>query len=324
MIKSHSIKLNMLGLPSIQTIDDFSQITHISKYTIYQLSKHSDKYYKTYTIPKKSGKFRTICQPCKNLKGLQSWLLVNILNRLKVSNSCKGFEKGSSTADNAAPHKGANILLTIDLQDFFPTVKREQVYNIFKAIGYNNTIATILTNICTFDGVLPQGSPCSPKLANLATWALDMRIQGYVGKRGINYTRYADDLSFSGLNPDKVVKIIPMIKSIVEDENFKINPDKTRIAGSARAKKVTGLVISNDTFGIGKQKYKELRAKIHYLTIEKEQGNTRLLNEVRGWLAYLKSVDEKRRRKAIIYIKELADKHPETLVAKLAEADSRK
>lgn len=318
MRRSDSIKLNMLGLPSIQTIDDFSQITHISKYTIYQLSKHSDKYYKTYTIPKKSGKPRTICQPSKKLKGLQSWILVNILNRLKVSNSCKGFEKGTSTADNVAPHKGANTLLTIDLKDFFPTVKRKQVYNIFKAVGYNKTISTILTNICTFEGALPQGSPCSPKLANLATWTLDMRIQGYVGKRGITYTRYADDLSFSGLNPDKVVKVIPVIKSIVEDENFKINPDKTRIAGTARAKKVTGLVISNDTFGIGKQKYKELRAKIHYLTLEKEQQNTRLLNEVRGWLSYLNSVDKMRLDKAKIYIKELADEHPETLVSKIA------
>ena len=197
MSKTENIKLNMLGLPVITTIDDFSEITHISKYTIFQLSFHSDKYYKTYSIPKKSGELRTISQPSKKLKGLQSWILVNILNELKVSSSCKGFEKGSSTADNAKPHKGANIILTLDLKDFFPTVKRNQVYSIFKAVGYNKTISTILTNICTFEGALPQGSPCSPKLANLSAWSLDVRIQGYVGKRGISYTRYADDLSFS-------------------------------------------------------------------------------------------------------------------------------
>ena len=308
----------MLGLPLIQDVDDFSKLTHISKYTIYQLSKHADKYYKTYTIPKKSGKLRTISQPSKKLKGLQSWLLVNILDKLKVSSSCKGFEKGTSTASNAEPHKNANTILTIDLKDFFPTVKRNQVYNIFKAIGYNDTISTILTNICTFEGALPQGSPCSPKLANLSAWTLDVRIQGYVGKRGINYTRYADDLSFSGLNPSKVVNLIPMIKTIVEDENFIINPSKTRIAGSARAKVVTGLVISNDNFGIGKQKYKNVRAKIHHLTLPKEQKNIKLLYEVNGWLSYLNSVDKKRLLKAKKYIKELADKNPTTLVTKLA------
>jgi len=308
----------MLGLPLIQNLDDFSKTTHISKYTIYQLSKHSDKYYKTYNIPKKSGKSRTICQPSKKLKGLQSWILVNILDKLKVSSSCKGFEKGTSTASNAEPHKNAITILTIDLKDFFLTVKRNKVYSIFKAVGYNEMIATIMTNVCTFKESLPQGSPCSPKLANLSAWTLDARIQGYVGKRGINYTRYADDLSFSGLTPSKVVNIMPVIKAIVEDENFIINPSKTRIAGSARAKIVTGLVISNDTFGIGKHKYKNVRAKIHHLTLPKEQKNIKLLYEVNGWLSYLNSVDKKKLSKAKKYIKELANKYPATLVTKLA------
>ncbi len=318
MSKTDAIRLNMFGLPVIQTIEDLSEWTHISKYTIFQLSKNSSKNYKSYTIPKKSGKLRTINQPSKKLKGLQSWILVNILNKLKVSNSCKGFEKRSSIAKNAEPHIGANTVLTIDLKDFFPTIKQKQVFNIFKAIGYNNVIAVILTNICTYEDALPQGSPCSPKLANLSAWQLDVRIQGFVGKRGINYTRYADDLSFSGLSPVKVVQILPMIKKIVEDEKFKINPSKTRIAGSSRAKIVTGLVLSSETFGIGKHKYKNVRAKIHHLTLAKEQTNIKLLYQVNGWLAYLKSVDPKRLNKAVKYIKELADKYPTTLVTKIA------
>lgn len=308
----------MFGLPVIQTIDDFSEMIHISKYTIFQLSKNADKYYKTYTIPKKSGKLRAISQPSKKLKGVQSWILVNILNKLNVSSSCKGFEKGSSTSENAEPHKGANTLLTIDLKDFFPTVTQQQVFNIFKSIGYNNTISVILSNICSYKEALPQGSPCSPKLANLCAWKLDVRIQGFVGKRGINYTRYADDLSFSGLSPVKVVQIIPMIKKIIEDEDFKINPSKTRIASSARCKIVTGLVLSGDTFGIGKQKYKKVRAKIYNLTLPSQQDNNKLLYEVNGWLSYLNSTDKKRLNKAMRYIKELSNKHPETLVTKLA------
>jgi retron-type reverse transcriptase len=317
MIKKDSIRLKMLGLPVIQTVDDISEMTHISRYTIFQLSMHANKYYKIYTILKKSGKPRTICQPSKKLKGLQSWILVTILNKLEVSTSCKGFKKGSSTADNAYPHKEANTILTIDLKDFFPTVKRNQVFNIFKAIGYNKAISTILTNICTYEGALPQGSPCSPKLANLAAWQLDVRIQGFVGKRGINYTRYADDLTFSGLSPLKVVQILPMIKTIVEDEHFAINPSKTRVAGSSRAKIVTGLVISNDTFGIGKLKYKRVRSKIHHLTFPEEQENIKLLYEVNGWLSYLKSVDIRRLESTYKYIKELSGKYPGTLVTKL-------
>jgi RNA-directed DNA polymerase len=317
MATTEIIKLNMLGLPVVQSLDDFSVQTHISKYTIYQLSFHSDKYYRTYEIPKKSGKKRTICQPSKKLKGLQSWILVNILNKIQVSSSCKGFRIGSSTYDNALPHKGANTVLNMDLKDFFPTVNSKQVYNTFKTIGYNKLVATIFTNICTYNDSLPQGSPCSPMLANLSAWTLDLRIQGYVGRRGINYTRYADDLSFSGLNPSKVVKIIPMINEIVTNENFIINKDKTRIAGSARAKVVTGLVINDESIGIGKQKYKYLRAKIHHLTFAKEQENQKLLHHVSGWLSYLNSVDKERLKRARKYIKELSSKYPETLVVQL-------
>src|ERR1035437_3286827 len=240
------MRLSMLGLPVIQSLEDFSRQTHISKHTIFQLSKFSNKYYQSYGILKKNGKIRTINQPSKKLKGLQAWILVNILDKLKVSNSCKGFEKGSSTLNNAEPHKHANAVLIIDLKDFFPSIKRYMVFNIFKSIGYNNIVATIFTNLCIYNDELPQGSPCSPKLANLATWALDLRIQGYVGRRGITFTRYADDLTFSSLSPESVIKIIPTLKEIIEDENFKINSDKPRVSGPARAKKVTGLVISEN------------------------------------------------------------------------------
>lgn len=318
MRTTDTIRLNMLGLPVIQTIDDFSEATHISKYTLYQLSKNADKYYKIYTIPKKIGKPRTICQPSKKLKGLQSWILINVLNKLSVSPSCKGFEKGSSTYLNAEPHKGATTLLTIDLKDFFRTVTQQQVFNIFKSIGYNDLISVVFSNICTYEEALPQGGPCSPKLANLSVWQLDVRIQGYVGRRGINYTRYADDLSFSGLSPLKVVQTIPMIKKIIEEENFKINPAKTRIAGLTRAKIVTGLLIADDSLGIGKQKYKDVRSKIYHLTLPSEQSNTKLLYEVNGWLSYLNSVDRKRLNKAKKYIKDLITKHPKTLVAQLS------
>ena len=317
MAKTEIVKLNMLGLPVIQSTDDFSVATHISKYTIYQLSHHSYKYYKTYVIPKKSGGKRTICQPSKKLKGLQSWILVNILNKIQVSPSCKGFRKGSSTLDNAVPHIGANTILNLDLKDFFPTVTTKQIYNLFKTIGYNKLIATIFTNICTYKNMLPQGSPCSPMLANLTAWTLDLRIQGYVGKRGISYTRYADDLSFSGLNPSKVVKIIPMIKNIIGEENFVVNHKKTRMASSARAKIVTGLIVNDDSVGIGKQKYKKLRAKIHHLTLPLEQTNEKLLYHVGGWLSYLNSVDKERLKKVKKYISELTKVHPTTLIARL-------
>lgn len=317
MSNTDTTKLTKLGLPHIQSLDDLSAAIGVSKYTLYQLSHHSDKYYKTYEVAKKSGGKRTISQPARKLKGLQSWILFTILNKMQVSPSCMGFRKGSSTLDNATPHVGAGTILNMDLQNFFPTVTAKQVFSIFRRIGFNDLISNVFTNICTCDGRLPQGSPCSPYLANLATWTLDLRIQGYVGKRGISYTRYADDLSFSGPNPSTVVKIIPMVKEIIEDENFVVNHKKTRVAGAARAKTVTGLVVNEESVGIGKKKYKDLRAKIHHLTLPEEQKNEKLLYHVSGWLSYLNSVDKARFEKAKKYIKGLSKKYPKTLVGRL-------
>lgn len=307
----------MLGLPVIESMKDFSVITRLSRSALYQLSVHADQHYKTYDIPKKSGGFRTISQPARNLKALQAWILVNILNKLSTSPSCKGFEKGASTYDNAQPHIGAAAILTIDIEDFFHSVSQQRVFNIFKVVGYNNLVAAVLSNICTHEGKLPQGSPCSPKLANLSVWRLDVRLQGYVGKQGINYTRYADDLTFSGSTPSKVAGSFQFIKRIVSEEHFELNASKTRLAGPSKAKIVTGLIVLNDGVGVGKEKYKLLRAKIHRLTKPAEQKNLELLSEVHGWLAYLNSVDVKRLNKAKRFVAMMKTKHPKTLVTSL-------
>lgn len=318
--KNKSIELlTFFELPVIKSIQDFSELTHISKYTLYQLSINANRYYKIYSIPKKSGKLRIISQPSKKLKGIQAWILVNILNKLSVSTNCKGFEIGSSTSDNAQAHVGAKTLLTIDLEDFFPTITQKQVFNVFRCIGYNSTISVFLSNICTYNETLPQGSPTSPKLANLCTWNLDVRIQGYVTKKGITYTRYADDMTFSSNSMNNLSGILPMLRRIIISEKFVINEKKTRLARKSNAKIVTGLVLTDDSYGIGRKKYKILRTEIYSLTLPIEQDNTSLLNKVRGSLSYLNSVDSKRLLKAKKYINKLAISHPETLIVNLLQ-----
>jgi len=317
MKSQSSKKLKMLGLPIIQNLEDFSQLLHISKFTIYQLSANADKHYKLYDIPKKAGGYRLICQPNRKLKIIQSWILSNILEKLKVSDSCKGFQKKTSIVDNVQPHKDANCVMNIDLKDFFPSIKRKQVFFIFYSIGYNSFISNILSNICLYKDFLPQGSPCSPLLANLAVWDLDSRIQGFVGRRGITYTRYADDLTFSALNPQRLMNILPTIKLIIEDEKLEINNKKTRVSGAARCKKVTGLVIDNGSFGIGKVKYNKLRSLTFHLVKDTEQKVISRISEVQGWLSYLNVVDEKRCRDLIKFINSLKIKFPDTLVSQI-------
>lgn len=313
-----SYGLRMLGLPVIATLNDFSHATHISKNTIYQLSKNSSKHYLTFEVSKKSGGKRPIAQPSRRLKGLQVWILRNILDKLKVSSSCKGFEKGSSTAANVSPHVGANIVINLDLEDFFGNIDSVRIYYLFRALGYNSLISTIFANVCTFEDGLPQGSPCSPRLANLVAWKLDARIQGYVGRRGVTYTRYADDMSFSGINPLKACKTLPIVKKIIENEGFILNEKKTRVAGSSKRKKITGLVLSEGSFGIGSKQYKILRAKVHKLSNPENANDYELIANIKGWIAYLKSVDGVRHKRIIGYIETIigdnSESHLRTLV----------
>lgn len=308
-------RLSLLGLPSITSLDDFSAATHLSKGLIYRLSKFGDYYYKSFKVEKKSGGKRIISQPCNELKSLQGWINKNILERLSVSQACKGFEKNTTIRDNASPHIGSNAIMLLDLQDFFPTIKINQVWSVFRTIGYSPRISAILASICTFENTLPQGSPASPKLSNLVTIRLDKRLLGYVGKQGVVYTRYADDLTFSAYSPSKLCKVYPLVKSIIEDEGFLLNANKTRFAGPSRQHRVTGLVVTGDEVGIGRNKLRCLRAKIHHLcNFRKDSAPADEINHLTGWLAFINSVDMKRRTALDIYIKKLQSKFKDTAI----------
>lgn len=309
----------MLGLPPIENLEGFSSQTRISKNTLYLFSKFGDSYYKTYTIPKKSGGSRLIAQPSRSLKAAQAWLLKNILESLKVSSSCKGFEKDTNIANNAKPHVGANAIMTLDIDNFFPSINANQVYTIYRTIGYSPKMAAIFTSTCTYKGALPQGGVCSPKLSNLVCLQLDTRIQGFVGKRGVVYTRYADDLSFSSLAPSRLIPLYPIISKILKDEGFNLNDAKTRISGPSRAKRVTGLIVTDKRVGIGRKKLHLIRAKIHQLSLQPSNtpnSNKEILH-INGWLSYIKSVDKPRWNILSSYIKNLKDKRPTSLLSLL-------
>ena len=139
------------------------------------------------------------------------------------------FRKGKDYGhkQNALYHSNTLYGLALDLKDFFPSITASKVYTIFSSLGYNNFAATILTNLCTLDGKLPQGSACSPALSNIICITLDKRLIGLCEKRGIRYSRYADDMYFSCDDKALLLKNFPIITKIIEDEDFNINEKKT-------------------------------------------------------------------------------------------------
>jgi len=299
-------QLRMLGLPEIRNFLDFSNEIHISESAIKKYVAYAQHYYFTYEIPKKSGGVRLIAQPNRELKAIQSWILRHILDKLFISDASKGFQKGESIYDNAYPHIGANVILALDIDNFFPSIPANKVFWVFRSVGYGQKISSAFTSICTYKGSLPQGSPASPKIANLVCLKLDARIQGYAGKNGITYTRYADDISLSCQSIKKMEKARYVVQKIIKDENFLINKKKTRLMGLRKKKEVTGLVINQEKAVVGRHLYRILRAKIHHLFV----GRSDNFSHVNGWLAFVYGVDNEAYRKLEGYIKSLKEKYP--------------
>jgi hypothetical protein len=145
---------------------------------------------------------------------------------------------------NALYHSEPLYGVSLDLKDFFPSIEAKKIYTIFANIGYNSFAATILTNLCTLNGVLPQGGACSPALSNIVCISLDKRLIGLCEKRDIRFTRYADDMYFSCDNKSLLLKILPVIKIIILDEGFNINDAKTHFHTPKNRKQITGVTVA--------------------------------------------------------------------------------
>lgn len=248
-----------------------------------------DSRYKSFQLAKKSGGFRSIDVPDQWLKAAQKRVLENVLSCVPLHPCCHGFRRGCSTVTNSEPHTGREVVVNIDLKDFFPSVTAARVFGIFRCIGFDVAPARLLTRITTFEGKLPQGAPTSPTLANLACRRLDSRLAGFAKTLGATYSRYADDLTFSG--NVELPSALPTIRKIITEENFVIADHKVRIARKGNRQEVTGLVV-NTVVNLPRKVRRNLRAAIHRLSLggqmhwKEEPMNERML---RGHLAYLNS-----------------------------------
>jgi len=282
-------------MPMLENLEDLADHIHLSQKLLYRLSKFNVKYYKAFDIPKKSGGVRNIACPSKEIKALQAWILRNILDNLTPSKEATGFRKRMGILTNAEKHKNNRYFICLDIENFFPSIPYAKVYQIFRTIGYNEFICHVLTSYCTYNEKVPQGGVTSPALSNLVCIHMDKRISGYVGKHNITYSRYADDMTFSSMNPSRLIGIKKFVTKIISEEGFQLNENKTRYLGPRMKRKITGIIISDDKMGVGKAKKKRLRAKIFSLLFSNlpQADREKMKNHIQGWLSFLKDVDPK-------------------------------
>jgi len=279
-------KLQRLQLPALATPADLAKALNLPVSRLRWLAFHSEAatvtHYVRFQVPKKSGGMRELSAPHRDLATVQQLILMHILEKIPTHDSAHGFVPGRGTMTNATPHIGRAAVVNLDLKDFFPSITFPRVKGIFQDLGFSPAVATILALLCTdcprrkveYAGrtfhvatgprALPQGACTSPALSNLLARRLDSRLNGIAKKLGFTYTRYADDLTFSGPGgaAAKTGYLLARVRHIVASEKLTVNEAKTRVQRPGRRQTVTGIVV-NKRPNVPRRITRRLRAILH-------------------------------------------------------------
>lgn len=173
-----------------------------------------------------------------------------------------GYRPGRNIRENAAAHAGHRLLLSVDVQDFFPSISTDRVRRLFSDHGVKEQVADLLARFVTIGGALPLGLPSSPVISNAVALPIDLELADLAGRSGCTYTRYADDLSFSG---EERLPDVERIRAILADHGFAIADAKTRRSVIGRAHFVTGLSVSDPVRPhVPRSRKRALRQELHY------------------------------------------------------------
>ncbi len=285
------------------------------------------RHYRYRWVDKKRGGARLIEAPKQRLREIQRHLLRTILDRIPPHESAHGFVRGRSAVTFALGHTSSDIVLRLDLENFFGSINAGRVYGVFRTAGYPESVAHSLTGLTTnaiplavWRGApvavredfmfgkrleqphLPQGAPTSPAVANLCAHGLDRRLAGLAVSFGVGYSRYADDLALSGaLGPSSVARLIVLATEIAHDEGFNIRPAKTLVMGKGHRQRVAGIVV-NEKPNLDRPSYERLRAALHNASVRgidaaNVGGRDRFGEHLTGRVAWAVSLNPARARK---------------------------
>lgn len=332
------------GLPELKGAADVAKALGLSisrlRFLTYHREADSGTNYYSFTIPKRDGSPRTIRAPKPDLKAAQRWVLRNIAERLPVHSAAHGFLPERSILTNAAAHAGAEVVVKLDIREFFPTVTWKRVKGLLRKSGLPESAATLLSLLSTeppreavsFRGktlhvavgprALPQGAPTSPALTNALCLRMDRRLSGLARTLGFRYTRYADDLTFSwrpegrsgGRAP--VGALLRGASQILTAEGFELHRDKTQILKRGSRQKITGLVVNAPPKGpegasvpparVPREVLRRLRAAIHNRQKGKPGREGETLDQLKGMAAFVHMTDPVRGRALLAQIEQLA------------------
>lgn len=231
------------------------------------------RHYRYRPLIKQHGRIRLIEAPKDRLKAIQRQIQTRILDHVPPHDAVHGFRRRRSIRSFAQPHVRQAIVIKVDLEDFFPSISVSRVNAMFRALGYPEHVADRLAGLCSnaapsdiWDTLeahtpdhkqnqarwmyarphLPQGAPTSPALANLCAYRLDCRLAGLARAAGAVYTRYADDLAFSGGEEfARTAKRFQLhVSATIMEEGFQVHHRKTRIMRPGVCQRIAGVIVN--------------------------------------------------------------------------------
>lgn len=275
----------------------------ISPRLIVQMCWKPARHYRTFSLRKKSGGERTIDSPRVFLKTVQQFLNDYFLNGLPVHECAEAFRTERSILTNASRHVGKAFVANIDIKNFFPSVSAQRVLDLLKENSYTDRAARMIVHLCTKDGALPQGAPTSPALSNAYLYSFDGNMNLECDFEGLKYSRYADDITISGEDKGKILKMIRRARSLLRSYGLELNENKTRIASAHGQQRVTGLVV-NQAVRPPRKLRREVRAAFHDLSNGAKISNEEI-KRLAGYVSYFSSFEELRETREIATYREI-------------------
>lgn len=288
-IEDFALILNLLMLMESQEVLKPIEVKRLEHYY-----RNINKKYNHFEIEKKSGGIREISAPDPYLLFIQRQIVHLLLHSYQPTGQSHGFIHERSIVTNAELHINKNYVLNIDLADFFPSIKTNRIIFALESapFGFSKEMAQIIARFSVCDSKLPQGAATSPILSNIVCQDLDNKLNQFAIKYKQTFTRYADDITFSGYRRIYDTDFFKELNSIIRSEKFKIKKTKTRIQTRNNRQEVTGIVV-NEKLNVNRKYVRQLRAMIHYHKNGKGPDNAMAV--IMGKLEFLKMVKGKDR-----------------------------
>ncbi|MCW1923269.1 reverse transcriptase family protein [Luteolibacter arcticus] len=312
-------------IPQVATLGDLAGELGVHSDDLGWLTAYGTaEHYRHRWHDKRDGRFRLIEMPKTLLKHAQRRVLRHILDAIPPHEAAKGFRRGNSVRDFVEPHTGKDVLVRFDLEDFFPSIGAARVLRVFLTAGYPEPVARALTRLVTHAGPasvlaqkalawearrrlatphLPQGAPTSPALANLCAFRLDCRLAALAKAAGADYTRYADDLLFSGGEDfaRQVKRFLVTVGAVILEEGFRPNHRKTRVMRQGQKQHAAGMVL-NERPNLDRREFDRLKAILtncvrHGPQSQNREGHAEFAAHLSGKLAWVAFIHPEKGRK---------------------------